>query len=394
MDVIKIIWLSYLLPILQTIINEVKRYLYERLYRTIVVQQNAPAFSWIKSYMASSALNINTVHLSSTSSVSENVLQNAKSGSYTIPEGKYYIRFNKSLYTIWFTKESLWISTFAIWHSFNNILEFINECETQFKKKFTTGIAVYSVDGSYTSSWGYQKLVFPRSIASIILPNETKQLLFGKLDEFFTAKSKQLYKRTGIPYRKGVLLHGYPGTGKSTVVKTICSKYELTGMYILDLSNDKSLDIISKVPNNSMILIEDVDRYFRPVRNNTNSNEIVAWEPTFNMNKMLNVLDGVASPETCLIVMTANNTNVIPEVMLRPGRVDLVVKFDFCKRQQIEDYTKLFYPDCNNMIPGKIAKALKGKKTVTISMLQRHFMMHQTNPTKALDTIDQIHTHT
>lgn len=386
MDVINILWISYLLPFINTIIYEIKTFIYELLYRTVVIKKNAPAFRWVKSYMATSALNINRVNLSSENSITENVLGSGVNGSYAMPEGKYYIHYKNKLLTIWLTDDALWISTFVWWtSSFNIILEFIDACEKQYKTKFISPIGVYQVDGY--GSWSYQKIVIPREMNTIILAKETKDLIFNNLDEFFNNKS--LYTRTGIPYRKGVLLYGQPGTGKSTLIKSLCDKYELTNIYNVDLSKDNNLDLISKIPNKSLILMEDVDRYFKPVRNNKDSNEIVSWESSFNMNKMLNILDGLTSPENCLIVMTANDISVIPKVMLRPGRIDLVVKFDFCTRQQIHDYTKLFYPQCDDATATKLAKTLKGK-SVTISMLQRHFMMHQNNVHKAIHSIENI----
>ena len=384
MDFLSILWLSYFVPFLSYIGNEIKTQLFARLYKTIHIYSTVEQYRWVKAFVTSKAINVNQLTMNNTNMVSDNYIPNSKQ-NYAIPDGKYYITHNKILFTIWINNNEIWICAFA-WKNFYTITEFIDVCEANYKLRFVNAISVYNISPSYTASWELNKQVFPRDLKTIILSKNTKDRIFNNLDEFF--ENESLYKRLGITYRKGVLFHGVPGTGKTTLIRTICSKYKLTSIYNIDLSKDNIWDIITKIQKNSLILMEDVDRYFKHVRNNKDSNEIVSWESTFNMNKMLNMLDGVTSPDECLIVMTANDKSVIPDVMLRSGRIDLVVEFSYCTREQIIEYTKLFY-DCRDDIACRIAKALK-KKKLTVAQLQKHFMKHIRNVESALDDIESI----
>jgi chaperone BCS1 len=52
----------------------------------------------------------------------------------------------------------------------------------------------------------------PRALASVVLEERIKLDLRDDIKEFFT--NSKFYKDLGIPYRRGYLLHGYPGSGK------------------------------------------------------------------------------------------------------------------------------------------------------------------------------------
>lgn len=199
-------------------------------------------------------------------------------------------------------------------------------------------------------------------------------------------KNEKLYERVGVTFKKGILFYGVPGTGKSSIITALAKHYGMN-LYIIDPEND--LDDISNIRTNSIILFEDIDRYFKPVRNVKDSHDIIDYEPTFKFEKFLNVLDGVSSPNKSIIILTANNKEVIPEVMLRAGRIDEQFEFKYCTYEQIVEYTNLFYENCAEEVSHTIAMKLKDVN-VTISKLQSHYMKYMINPEKALSTIDNI----
>ena len=83
--------------------------------------------------------------------------------------------------------------------------------------------------------------------------------------EFLT--QQQWYETRGIPWRRGYLLHGKPGCGKTQFVKLLVSELGLP-LYILDLQtlpwgfNDSDLsDRVQQVARNSVILIKNIDLF-------------------------------------------------------------------------------------------------------------------------------------
>lgn len=70
----------------------------------------------------------------------------------------------------------------------------------------------------------------------------------------------------GVPWRRGYLLHGPPGSGKTSFIQALAGSlgYDI---YIINLSlrglaDDKLALLMSQAPSQSIILIEDVDAAF------------------------------------------------------------------------------------------------------------------------------------
>lgn len=384
MNTINILWLSFILPLFTYILNEIKEQLYRKIYKIIVVKKNTTEYKWLKSYLNKNAIGVDKLILSSDNTISDKYLKNEKS-NYAIPFGKYYITYNNIIFTIYFTDEDIKVSTYSINNSWSHLTDFIKKTQEEWKDNFIEAISIYTQSKTtYNLDFNLVKLVFPRNMDTIILPKETKKLIFDNLDSFF--KRRDIYKKMGITYKRGILFEGLPGTGKTSILKSLCRKYDLRNIYIADLNNDCVFDKIEKIQGKSMIIIEDIDRYFQPLKDN---DRIVSWEPRFDLSKMLNMLDGALSPEECLIVITTNNKNIIPSVMLRPGRIDLEVSFTYCTREQIIEYTQLFYDSFNknSKIIKNIANKLSNKK-ITIAQLQKYYLEYIENIESALDNID------
>jgi chaperone BCS1 len=70
----------------------------------------------------------------------------------------------------------------------------------------------------------------------------------------------------GIPYRRGYLLHGPPGSGKSSFIQALAGSlsYDICLLNLSErgLTDDKLNYLMSNAPERSFILIEDVDAAF------------------------------------------------------------------------------------------------------------------------------------
>lgn len=115
-------------------------------------------------------------------------------------------------------------------------------------------------------------------------------------------ESKDWYSDRGIPYRRGYLLHGPPGTGKTSFIQSLASKVNMN-VAILSLSaaaNDDALSsALAQVPKNCMLVIEDVDHYQfeEGVKEKKEGQSSSSEKNTVSVSGILNAIDGIASLE-------------------------------------------------------------------------------------------------
>jgi chaperone BCS1 len=202
-----------------------------------------------------------------------------------------------------------------------------------------------------------------RSLESVILPDGLREHLVEDAQDFL--RSKSWYTEAGIPHRRGYLLWGLPGTGKSSTIHALASELDLP-IYCLSLSNsvidDSTLQVlISATPENCFILIEDIDCAFLtsredeekhrsqpimdyippPISYNKHNKRSRVRPPMPNKTKnevtlagLLNLLDSVTSEEGRLIFATTNYIEKLDPALLRPGRMDVKIQFTYATRSQ------------------------------------------------------------
>jgi mitochondrial chaperone BCS1 len=70
----------------------------------------------------------------------------------------------------------------------------------------------------------------------------------------------------GIPYRRGYLLYGPPGSGKSSFIQAIAGElnYDICILNLSErgLGDDRLFHLLSNIPERSIVLIEDIDAAF------------------------------------------------------------------------------------------------------------------------------------
>ena len=163
----------------------------------------------------------------------------------------------------------------------------------------------------------------------IFLPEDIKKEIITSVEGWL--ESKEVYENAKIPWKRGVLLWGPPGNGKTSIIRTIISVYDFKPITI-QFGNDSAVNLLNdafdyaKTQSPALIFLEDIDHIV---------------EDLGNISHFLNVLDGVNSNNGIFVVGTANDLSSLDENLInRPSRFDRKWKIPKPSAKQATSYLK------------------------------------------------------
>lgn len=180
-------------------------------------------------------------------------------------------------------------------------------------------------DGVKRRNYGEMAIV---SREEVMLEQKVKTDIFRSIDEFFR-DGGQFFKEYGVPYKRGILLYGAPGNGKTTLVKSITGSTNAPVIYwqITEYTNSYTVQevfgIVSRLAP-AILVIEDIDSM-----------------PEFTRSVFLNTLDGTQSREGLFIIGTTNYPEKIdPALINRAGRFDRAYEIPAPNKELRKSYLK------------------------------------------------------
>jgi mitochondrial chaperone BCS1 len=205
--------------------------------------------------------------------------------------------------------------------------------------------------GSTEPNWQRCMSRTSRPFSTVILNEKVKSDLIDDVTDYLNPATRRWYSNRGIPYRRGYLLYGPPGTGKSSLSLALAGFFKMR-IYIVSLSSvtaseENLATLFAELPRRCVVLLEDIDtaglthtRDENKTAPDASSDDMVAGQVTpgngsgspssgrLSLSGLLNILDGVASQEGRVLIMTTNHLEKLDKALIRPGRVDMIVKFD------------------------------------------------------------------
>lgn len=258
-------------------------------------------------------------------------------------EGKFYFRYKNNLLfyqttqvDVGFHKEEQ-ISITCVGRSSGIVKDLLDDCRLEYLRESKNKTTIH---GHRDDCWRKEKAVTSRPLSTVILDEEQKVPLITDVREFLDPQTRCWYSERSIPYKRGYLLHGPPGTGKSSFSLSIAGELDMD-IYVVSIpgANDQMLkSLFAGLPDRCVVLLEDIDAAGAACSRDSNSEDSDSDTDArprssgVTLSGLLNVLDGVASQEDRVLVMTTNHPNKLDQALTRPGRIDRKIEFQLADR--------------------------------------------------------------
>ncbi|KAI1237264.1 hypothetical protein IHE44_0014525 [Lamprotornis superbus] len=313
---------------------------------TLEVPSKDKSYQWLLNWVSHHAKH--TQHLSVETSYLQHESGRVSTKFDFVPSlGNHFIWYRRKWIRIERSRETqmLDLNTGTPWESvtftalgtdreiFFNILQEARELALQQQEGRTI---MYTAVGAEWRQFGFPRR--RRPLSSVVLDKGVSERLVQDVKEFINNPK------------------WYNERGKAPVWCALCSvgtalagelEYSICLLSLSDhsLSDDRLNHLLSVAPQQSIILLEDVDAAFV-------NRDLAAENPAvyqgmgrLTFSGLLNALDGVASTEARIVFMTTNYVDRLDPALVRPGRVDLKQYVGHCSHWQLACMFQRFYPE-------------------------------------------------
>lgn len=245
--------------------------------------------------------------------------------------------------------------------------KFIND----FRDEFTLVSTEYYKPGSYhmmkSSSGFYLKKIDVTNEKEPIFNNDLKNTIQKDIDFFF--ENEKVFKENNLNYKRGILLFGPPGTGKSSLIKNVINqnkeKYHCIMVDEIREWDKIKGDFIKQATNNKkrIVIIEDIDGLEQ-----------------YSRSEFLNFVDGVEKSENMLLIATSNDvTKIDPALVNRPSRFDRVYNIGLPTEETRKKLLNLYLPELKK---SEISDCVNASKGFSGAYFKELFLCSKLNPDK------------
>lgn len=233
----------------------------------------------------------------------------------------------------------------------------------------------------FSANWDYWQRVDERDqrpLSSVFLPSGVMENARDDIAKFFT--SQAWYSERGIPWRRRYFFYGTPRSGKTSLICALAGHFRMN-LYILNLggpylTDDHLMTLLSKVPNRSVVLMEDIDAAF----NQRDKSDDVRNKLTFS--GLLNALDGAGSKDGSLVFITTNHVERLDPALIGSGRVDYREEFTHATAEQANKMFLAYFPEAKSADGfGDKVEAMK----ISMADVQNHLIRYKDSCIEALN---------
>ncbi|CAG0899786.1 unnamed protein product [Cyprideis torosa] len=259
-------------------------------------------------------------------------------------------------------------------------------------KSYEGKTLMYTAMGSEWRQFGHARR--KRPLTSVVLDQGITEHVRDDVLEFI--HNPEWYRDRGIPYRRGYLLYGPPGCGKSSFINALAGELEYS-ICVLNLSergltDDRLNHLLNVAPQQSILLLEDVDSAFTSREESKKVSTAFEGLNRITFSGLLNCLDGVASSEGRILFMTTNYLERLDPALIRPGRVDVKEYIGHCSDFQLQTMFMRFFPECEELDAEKFSETIRHLgRPISPAQIQGYLMFHKEDPGGAVKNAKHIY---
>jgi ATP-dependent 26S proteasome regulatory subunit len=301
-------------------------------------------------------------------------------------------------------------------NSNEDILEdFCKFCASEYKFYLTGKVWTQQIYTNKHIEWVPTPSNNYRKLDTIILKNNLKNKIKDDMQLFLN--SEEWYQHRDIPYSRGYLFYGHPGTGKTSMIKglSLFSKRHIHYLMLNEVYNDTELLELIKSINfkETILVIEDIDAMLNVVKSRESDKKTYQdyieekeknkkmtgdeWDK-FERNKnkqsnvtlsgLLNVIDGLFTSHGRILIMTTNHPEILDSALIRPGRIDCKFLFDNCDAEQIGKLFEMFFNQELTDNNKNQLNSLIVNKNYSPAHITSIFLRYRNNPEIVLEHLD------
>lgn len=181
---------------------------------------------------------------------------------------------------------------------------------------------------------GMYSMKLKRRLDSIFTNGNVHKELFNSIKDFIS--NRETYKKLNYPYNYCALLHGVPGSGKTSTILAIASELGRNICYVnvANLNAQSLLKALNDGTENTIFVFEDIDAVSYKnagtrEKNDDDNEDDGKLSKLFGMSlsDLLNVTDGLLASDGAICLFTTNYIDKLDPAFLRAGRMNKAVEF-------------------------------------------------------------------
>lgn len=202
--------------------------------------------------------------------------------------------------------------------------------------------------------------------------HERQEEVKGRVNNFLT--NKDWYDQRGVPYTLGLMLHGAPGTGKTSTIKAIANATKRhiininfnaikTQKQLKKLFYDERIEVCENMENTNatteyiipidkrMYVIEDFDAVENDILSRRSKSSITKIQDDeeditdLDLKTILNIIEGTLETPGRIMIITSNYPEKLDDALIRPGRIDMLIEYKKCNEQVLHDMYVSFFEE-------------------------------------------------